>query len=76
MALTKYVVTERAMSLINDTNVACPSYDTYSARFERLGDGLLLRLLLKILDALNYIGLYKISSHLGTDVVVTATALN
>lgn len=63
--LTEYVFMSRAMFVVNAEDRACPSYYTWNQRFDNLSDGILFRLLEKILDALRYLGLYKFCSANG-----------
>lgn len=61
--------------IISARNRACPSYYTYHAQFAHVDDGLLFRLLLNVLVDLKYSGLYKFSSCMDGNPVLTAMFL-
>lgn len=64
------------MLVLNAKDGASPKYYTYNARFEHIGGSLLFTLLSRIPDSLKYFDLYKITSHMGTDPVLTAPAFH
>lgn len=71
--MTKYVFMAGSMFVKNARNGACHSYYPYNFRFDNLIGSLLYRLPGKILDALNYYGIYKFALRRGTDPLSTAS---
>lgn len=61
---------------INVRNGACHSQYTYNARFDNIGRALVYSLFLKILDVLEYIGLYRFAIFMGIDLVLTFIAIH
>lgn len=60
------------MFVFNDTNGACFSDYTYNPRFEHIDDSLLLRLPLKFLHLLKYVGICKATCSVGNNPVLSA----
>lgn len=55
---------------------SCHAYCTYNGRFDHTGCCLLFCLPVRILDALNYFGLYKFTDRIRTNVALVAVAFH
>lgn len=76
IALTKYVFLAGLVFVVNAKDEACISYYTHDPRFDHVNGSLLFRLQLKILDALKYLGLYKVARRMGKDPILTILAFH
>lgn len=76
VALTEYVFLGGVIFVINIRHRDYASYYAHNPRFDHAGGSLLFGLLLKFIDALEYLGLYRLTQRMDTGPILTIMAFH